>query len=106
MRRRVEADRRSVRRSVLIVICVTVGSAGLLFLLDRDYVKAYSSVVGECVLLLVVLLFAAGFAWLKRLSRFDLPGRMLEPLPTYRVEAVAQPGQSAALPAAPRAGVS
>jgi hypothetical protein len=29
------------------------------------------------VLLFVILLFAAGFFWLRRLSAFDLPGRFL-----------------------------
>ncbi|WP_307797101.1 type II secretion system F family protein [Actinomadura barringtoniae] len=77
MRRRVEADRRATRRSVRIVIGVSVGTALLLAIFNHSYVEPYDDVLGQLVLCLVIALFAAGFMWLKRLSRHELPDRFL-----------------------------
>jgi len=77
MRRRVIAQRRSTRRSVQIVMGVTLVMVAVLVLFNRDYVEPYAAPEGQLVLLLVLAMFAAGFAWLKRLSGFDVPGRFL-----------------------------
>jgi hypothetical protein len=77
MRRRIESSRRSTRRSVQIVVGVTLGVASLLILLNRTYVKPYGTVVGQLVLLVVIGLFAAGVVWLRRLARIEMPGRFL-----------------------------
>src|SRR4051794_180559 len=77
MRRRVEANRRTTRRSVQIVVGVSVGTALLLAVFNRSYVKMYDSFVGQLVLAVVVGLFACGFVWLRRLARYDLPERFL-----------------------------
>lgn len=77
MRRRVDAGRRSTRRSVQIVVFVTVFVALALVVFNRSYVAAYNSAIGQVVLLVVLALFAAAFAWLKRLSRFEVPARFL-----------------------------
>jgi Flp pilus assembly protein TadB len=77
MRRRVIAQRRSTRRSVQIVIGVTLVMVALLVLFNREYVEPYAAPEGQLVLVVVLAMFAAGFTWLKRLSGFDVPGRFL-----------------------------
>ncbi len=84
MRRRIEAERRSTRRSVRIVVAITVGVAGTLTLLNQAYVAPYGSLVGQIVLAVVIALFGAGVAWLRRLARVETPERFLlvrEPRP-------------------------
>lgn len=77
MRRRVSAGRSSTRRSVQIVVGITVFFVLGLVIFNRDYVEPYSSPVGQLVLLIVLLFFAAGFLWMRRLSVFELPERFL-----------------------------
>jgi Flp pilus assembly protein TadB len=77
MRRRVTADRRSIRRSVQIVIGVSVGMALALALLDRGFLTPYDGVLGQAVLAVVVAIYAAGISWLRRLARFETPQRLL-----------------------------
>lgn len=77
MRQRVMAQRSSTRRSVqIIVICVAVVVLGLA-LFDHSYVKAYDSAVGQGVLAFVLLFFAVGFYWLRRLAEVKTPERFL-----------------------------
>ncbi len=77
MRRRVEANRRTTRRSVQIVVGVSVGTALLLAVFNRSYVEMYDTFVGQLVLAVVVGLFALGFIWLRRLARYETPERFL-----------------------------
>jgi Flp pilus assembly protein TadB len=77
MRRRINAGRRSTRRSVQIVVLVTVVFAAGLVLLNPSYVEPYDSFVGQLVLALVIGIFGVSFAWLRRLSRFEMPDRFL-----------------------------
>ncbi|MEV5407905.1 type II secretion system F family protein [Thermopolyspora sp. NPDC052614] len=77
MRRRVEAERRSTRRSVQIVVVVALLFAALLILFNQSYVSEYDSLLGQAVLVVVAALFGAGFAWMRRLARFDKPARLL-----------------------------
>ncbi|HEY6276977.1 MAG TPA: type II secretion system F family protein [Streptosporangiaceae bacterium] len=77
MRRRVTADRRSIRRSVQIVIGVSVGMALALALLDRGFLAPYDGVLGQAVLTVVIAIYAAGIIWLRRLARFETPQRLL-----------------------------
>ena len=80
MRRRIGASRRSIRRSVKIVLIIVLGVMGLLAVLNRTYVKPYSTALGQLVLLLVVAFLAAGLLWLRSLAadrrteRFLVPG--------------------------------
>ncbi|MQA95981.1 MAG: type II secretion system protein [Streptosporangiales bacterium] len=96
MRRRVEAGRRSTRRSVQIVVGVSVGAAGLLTLFNRSYVAEYDGFFGQLVLSVVVGLFAAGFLWLRKLARFEGPLRFLiraeDPVPVGRPPATVARG--------------
>jgi len=77
MRRRVNAGRASTRRSVQIVMGITVVFVFGLALFNRSYVEPYSGTVGQLVLLVILAFFAAGFAWMRRLSSFDVPERFL-----------------------------
>jgi Flp pilus assembly protein TadB len=77
MRRRVEADRRATRRSVNIVVGVSVGTALLLAVFNRAYVAPYDGLVGQLVLVVVLALYTAAFLWLRRLARYDMPQRLL-----------------------------
>jgi Flp pilus assembly protein TadB len=77
MRRRVNAGRASTRRSVQIVMGITVTFVLGLTLFNRDYVQPYSDAVGQVVLLLILGCFAAGFAWMRRLAAFEVPERFL-----------------------------
>lgn len=77
MRRRVEASRRSVRRSVRLILGIVLSVAGAMVLLNRDYVKSYDGVLGQCVLVLVCLLFLSGLLWLRRLARPSQVERIL-----------------------------
>lgn len=77
MRRRVSASRASTRRSVQLVVGITVVFVLGLAIFNRDYVEPFSSPLGQVVLVVVLLFFAAGFAWMRRLSVFELPERFL-----------------------------
>jgi Flp pilus assembly protein TadB len=84
-RRRIEASRKSVRRSVRIVLVIILGVMGLLSVFNRHYVEPYSTLVGECVLAIVIALLAGGLLWLRRLAsprrteRFLQGGAVTEP---------------------------
>ncbi|WP_436760280.1 type II secretion system F family protein [Streptosporangium sp. V21-05] len=77
MRRRVEAERRSTRRSVQIVVGTAVAFAVMLVVFNPSYVEEYDNTLGQAVLVVVAGLFGAGFAWMRRLARFDKPARLL-----------------------------
>ena len=77
VRRKVEAERRSTRRSVQIVLGASLGFAALLIIFNPTYVAEYQGLLGQLVLLVVAGLFGAGFAWMRRLARFDKPLRLL-----------------------------
>ncbi|GII61294.1 type II secretion system protein [Sphaerisporangium krabiense] len=86
MRRRVEAERRSTRRSVQIVVGTALAFAALLVVFNRSYVAEYDSLLGQAVLVVVAALFGAGFAWMRRLARFDKPARLLGAVASAPVE--------------------
>jgi Flp pilus assembly protein TadB len=77
MRRKVNAERRSTRRSAQIVVGVSVALAGGLALFNKGYVQGYASPVGQLVLVFVVGLYAAGFIWMRKLATFKMADRLL-----------------------------
>jgi Flp pilus assembly protein TadB len=77
MRRKVNAERRSTRRSAQIVVGVSVGLALGLGVFNHGYVQVYDSAAGQLVLIVIVALYAAGFIWTRKLATFDMPERLL-----------------------------
>ncbi|WP_029287090.1 type II secretion system F family protein [Cellulomonas sp. HZM] len=77
MRQRVTAERSSTRRSAQIVTVFSLVVMVGLTLANPAYVAPYGTFQGQLVLVLVALLFAAGFWWMKRLSGVDMPARFL-----------------------------
>ena len=77
LRRRVEGSRRSTRRSVQIVVGVTLLVSGALVLFNKPYLTPYDSTTGQLVLVVVIGLFALGVFWLRRLAGVDVPERFL-----------------------------
>ncbi|MEU8695120.1 type II secretion system F family protein [Streptomyces sp. NPDC048665] len=77
MRQRVMAQRASTRRSVQIVVAVSVAFVLGLAVFNRDFVAPYGTPVGQLVLALVCALFALGFWWLRKLSTIETPERFL-----------------------------
>ncbi|GAB3454493.1 type II secretion system F family protein [Actinophytocola sediminis] len=81
MRMRVDASRARVRTSVRIITGATLGFAGLLVVLNRDYLVAYDTATGQLVLLAVGGLFTLGFLALTTIAAFTEPPRLLIPAP-------------------------
>ena len=77
VRGRIEASRKSTRRSVQIIILLTVAVVVGLKFLDAKYVAPYGTPVGQIALAVIFAVFAAGFLWMRRLARFDVPERFL-----------------------------
>jgi Flp pilus assembly protein TadB len=77
VRGRIEAGRKSIRRSVQIIVGLTMAIVLGLTLLNRRYVSPYSSPGGQIALAVVFGIFAAGFLWLRRLAEFEVPDRFL-----------------------------
>lgn len=77
MRQRVDAGRRSTRRSVQIVVGVTVAFVVGLAIFNPAYVEPYGTPFGQVMLVVVMSMFAFGIMWLRRLSKFEMPERFL-----------------------------
>ena len=77
MRQRVMAQRSSTRRSVQIVVGVSVAFVLGLSIFNRDFVAPYGTPVGQLVLACVCGLFALGFWLLRKLSTIETPERFL-----------------------------
>lgn len=68
MRRRIEASRRSIRRSVRLVLVIVLGMMGLLAVFNKPYVEPYDSLLGQLMLVIVAALFGGGLMWLRSLA--------------------------------------
>jgi Flp pilus assembly protein TadB len=77
VRRRVEASRRSTRRSVQIVVGVIALVASILVIFNGEYVEPYATPVGQLVLAVVLGMFAVAVLWLRRLAGVSEPNRFL-----------------------------
>ncbi len=77
MRRRIEASRRSIRRSVRIVLLIVIGIMAMLALFNQAYVLPYQSLEGQLVLVVVGLILCAGLLWLRRLATPEKLSRFL-----------------------------
>jgi Flp pilus assembly protein TadB len=77
MRGRVMASRRSTRRSVQIVVFISATFIIGLRVLNPEYVEPFGTFTGQIVLTVIIILFASGFLWLRRLATFEMPARFL-----------------------------
>jgi Flp pilus assembly protein TadB len=77
VRRKVAAERRSTRRSVQVVVAITLLVAAALVLFNPAYVEPYTSFTGQFVLFLVIVLYTIGLLWLRRLAKIEVPDRFL-----------------------------
>lgn len=77
MRMRVDTGRARSRTSVRVIVITTLLFAAGLVVLNREYLNPFDSAFGQLVLLLVGVLFAMAFAWLKKISQFREPERFL-----------------------------
>lgn len=86
MRMRVEAGRARTRTSVRVIVGTTLAFAVAVVVLNRSYLSAYDSAVGQIVLLGIGVLFALGFAWLARIAKVNEPHRLLSTVDTAASE--------------------
>ncbi|GAA3123973.1 Flp pilus assembly protein TadB [Kribbella aluminosa] len=77
VRRKVAAERRSTRRSVQVVVAITLIMAAGLVLFNPTYMAPYTSFIGQVVLAVVIGLYALGLIWLRRLAKIEVPERFL-----------------------------
>ncbi len=68
MRRRIEEERKNLRRDARTIMVTAVGFAGVLALFSRSYMAPYSTATGQVVLAVVVGIFVAGLVWMRRLA--------------------------------------
>ncbi|GAA3872503.1 type II secretion system F family protein [Streptomyces sedi] len=87
MRQRVMAQRASTRRSVQIVVGVSVAFPLGLAIFNPGFVEPFGDPLGQAVLAVVCGLFGLGFWWMRRLSTIETPERFLargEPVEALR----------------------
>jgi Flp pilus assembly protein TadB len=77
VRRKVAAERRATRRSVQVVVAITLLMAAGLVLFNPVYMAPYTSFIGQMVLLIVIALYALGLVWLRKLAKIEVPERFL-----------------------------
>ena len=77
MRNRVMAQRAGMRRAVQIIVAAVAAVVIGMAVLDRKYVAPYGTPAGQLMLCIVMLFFAGGFFWLRRLSEVKTPERFL-----------------------------
>jgi hypothetical protein len=77
MRRTVEADRRSMRRGMQIILGVVAFVAIAMSVFNRAYVQPYHTAAGQLILAIIVGIFAASLAWMRRLANYRQPQRFL-----------------------------
>jgi Flp pilus assembly protein TadB len=92
MRRRIESSRKSIRRSVQIVLVIVLSVMGGLTVFNHDYVRSYDSAFGQVVLLAVALIFFGGLMWMRRLATPEKIGRFLVVTSADRDRALTEAG--------------
>jgi tight adherence protein B len=68
MRRKISAGRAELRRGVQIVVGVTIAIGVFLVLFSGPYIAPYGTPAGQVALAVVVVIFAAAFLWMRKLS--------------------------------------
>ena len=78
VRREVEAERASLR-TTLVVIVISVAGLSLLLITSPTMSTPYGTPLGQMVLAAVAVVYAGGLAWMKRLSVITTGTRFLRP---------------------------
>ncbi len=76
-RQRIAAARKRNRTSARVIVGTTLAMAGLLALLNRDYLAPFGTAAGQVILLAAGGCFALAFAWLGTLMRDRDTARIL-----------------------------
>lgn len=90
MRRKVEHQRRSVRRQALQISGLVIGFVIIQTLFSRSIIDAYSTLTGQLVLIVIVAVFVGGLIRIRRLSEPTAQPRFLATMDSL-VEVTAQP---------------
>ena len=77
MRVKVEVGRQRLRTSAQIILGSVAATVVLLLVLNRSYLDAYDSVLGQLVLAAIAAVFVAGSWLMARMSDIDLPERFV-----------------------------
>jgi Flp pilus assembly protein TadB len=77
VRREIAADRAQHRTTLRWIIAFVAGFT-IFAIMNRTYSAPYGTIVGQVVLAVVALLYAAGLGWLHRLGLLPGPGRFLQ----------------------------
>jgi Flp pilus assembly protein TadB len=77
MRRRIEEERKNLRRDARTIMLTAIGFAGVLAIFSRSYMAPYSTPAGQVVLAAVVAIFMAGLVWMRRLANVRSHERFL-----------------------------
>jgi Flp pilus assembly protein TadB len=77
MRRRIEEDRKNLRRDARTIMLTAIGFAAALAIFSRSYMAPYSTAPGQVVLAVVVAIFMAGLVWMRRLANVRTHERFL-----------------------------
>jgi Flp pilus assembly protein TadB len=93
MRQRVDAARKATRRSVQIIVGITLVVVLGMTLLNRAYVAPYNQPIGQVVLIVIFALFGGGFYWLRKLAQFEMPARFLTGAAAKDAAEIGLPGQ-------------
>lgn len=77
MQRRIEENRKSLRRTAMIIVVTTAIFAGGMVLFSRDYVAPYNTPLGQVVLLIVLGVLGGGLMLIRSASTVKPPERFL-----------------------------
>ena len=77
MRVKVEVGRQRLRTSAQIILGSVAATVVLLLVLNRSYLDAYDSVLGQLVLAVIAAVFVAGSWLMAKMSDIDLPERFV-----------------------------
>ena len=98
MRVRIGVARARTRTAVRVITGVVLGLGTLLYVFDAPFLAPFATPLGQLALLGISGLFAAGFAWLARLSRPSEQPRLLYSEPGVVDESTSAGFESVRLP--------
>jgi tight adherence protein B len=76
VRRDVEAERASLRTTLLVIV-ISVGALSTLFAASQTLAEPYGTPLGQVVLAVVVGIYALGLVWMRRLSALSTGSRFV-----------------------------